>query len=426
MAVTPQKVQKKLLIRQGDNWFNLAQRYGVSPTQLAQANGDIKRLLPGQNIVIPTANGALKALAAKRTQTTPMSQPPPGIPSDVWRRMQQDPAYQGMGAMARPPAGTNLLGGNIKPVSTSMVYGAPPTPAGRGNGIPDINSLQYGNPPAGIPSDVWRQMQNNPPQGMQQIAQANAATLFKSAPPLLGSAVGMPGGTTSAQARAATQGSKPAPGFNAYGGQGNTPYGPPPPPKASQSPAAQQVLANIAAAKASGKAFQITDQERVAKEWAVLNPGQPVPTFSQGFLQRLSNADNAADYQRILQNWSASAGGVGAKNLVEILNKAYNDPTYPWPKAIMPYELAKYNIDKSVIDQLYVYDPKLGYYVIRTNVQGADPGAGAGTSGGGGAAPTQEAQGFTGSGGMPGRQGGGYSNNQTSQQGMLGLINWRF
>ena len=249
-------------------------------------------------------------------------------------------------------------------------------------------------------------MQNNPKQGMQQIAKPNAAMLFK-------------------PAAQANTGASPVPGAYqpAPAGQTTTPAASTTAPK---SAAAQQVLANIAAAKASGKAFQITDQERVAAEWKILNPGQPVPTFSQGFLQRLSNADNAADYQRILQNWSASAGGVGAKNLVDILNKAYNDPTYPWPKAIMPYELAKYNIDKSLLDQLYVYDPQLGYYVIRTNVQGA-PSAGAGTGGGGGGGTPQIQSGFTGSGGMGNGQGGrGYSQNQSAQSGQLGLINWRF
>ena len=395
MAVTPQKIQKKLLIRQGDNWFNLAQRFGVSPTQLAQANGDIKRLLPGQNIVIPTANAALKGLIGKRKTGAPLdtSPVPAGIPSDVWRRMQQDPAYQGQ----------NAPGGKLSGVSVLGTYGQ--KPLFQQPSLPDVPSLQYGPPPPGIPSDVWRQMQNNPQQGMQQIAKPNAAMLLK-------------------PAAQANTGASPVPGAYqpAPAGQATTPAASTTAPK---SAAAQQVLANIAAAKASGKAFSITDQERVAAEWKILNPGQPVPTFSQGFLQRLANADNAADYQRILQNWSASAGGVGAKNLVDILNKAYNDPTYPWPKAIMPYELAKYNIDKSLLDQLYVYDPQLGYYVIRTNVQG-NGGAGAGTGGGGGGGAPQTQAGFTGSGGMGNQSNRGYSQNQNMQSGQLGLINWRF
>ena len=363
------------MVRQGDNWFNLAQRYNVSPSELAKANGDIKKLLPGQTIVIPGVNKILSQLATRRASAQPQAA---AAPQPGERREPQAP----------PPP---------QPKPATKAPGQAPTfkPP-----VFDPIAAQYGAPPAGIPSDVWRQMQTGTQQGMGQIARPNFAPIKPAAP-------------------------QPKPTY-----QYTTPAGPPASaapnaPAAPKSSAAQQVLANIAAAKSSGKAFSITEQERVAAEWKILNPGQPVPVFSQAFLQRLSNADNAADYQRILQNWSASAGGVGAKDLNLILLKAYNDPTYPWPKAIMPYEVAKYNVDKSLLEQLYAYDPQLGYYVLRTNVQGSS-GADIGTGGGGGGSSTA-AQGFTGSGGMPTQQGrGGYSNNGSNQAGMLGLINWRF
>lgn len=391
-VITPQKIQKKLLVRQGDNWFNLAERYGVSPTELAKANGDVKKLIPGQSVVIPTADSLLRKLAkgtrgTKPTPPTPGNQPQPdgvpaGIPSDVWRRMQQQPSYQNQGMMARPAPGTSIIGTSTQPAPRPQVN-------------PKIN---YSQPPAGIPSDVWRRMQQDP-------SYQNQGTMAR--PPAGTSVVGT-------QTKTQTQTQPPA----------QPPAAPGAP--APKSPAAQQVLANIAAAKAKPGAFNMTDQQRVAEEWKVIFPGQPVPTFSQSFLLRLANADNAADYQRILANWSSSAGGVGAKDLIQILNKALNDPTYPWPKAIMPWEIAKYNIPEDTINQLYVYDPKLGYWVIRTNVQGAAPVAGGGGGGGGASAP--ENNGFTGGTGAPGRgNGGGYgnNNNQTGAGG-LGLINWRF
>jgi membrane-bound lytic murein transglycosylase D len=121
------------VVRRGDSIERIAARLGVNPQELIAAN-DIRNrnvIQVGQQLIIPTAPGAVVAIAAVSTApSTTVAQPPVVAASD-------SPA-----ALAAAPAGSADVTGALSPALLANGEPGPGEAEAEGEAIADINALE--------------------------------------------------------------------------------------------------------------------------------------------------------------------------------------------------------------------------------------------------------------------------------------------